>query len=106
MRLVLTPFRITTYINCNRKASTKSSIRVILTTEFISWPTPSGRQQHPREYGMASIPGGQFTFFAANKPVNVVFTPDGQSLPPPVSGDFNLEVVTSPQGNSHPLPLG
>ena len=48
---------------------------------------------------MASIPGGQFNFFAANMPVNVVVTPDGQSLPPPISGDFNLEVITSSQGN-------
>jgi len=43
---------------------------------------------------MASVPGGQFTFFAANKPINAVFTPDGSSLPRPIHGDFNLEVVT------------
>jgi serralysin len=55
---------------------------------------------------MASIPGGQFAFFAANKPVNVVLTPDGHASPPPVPGDFNLELVTSPQGTAYGLPAG
>ena len=55
---------------------------------------------------MASIPGGQYSFFAAGQPVNVVTTADGTNLPPPIGGEFNLEVVTSPQGTSYPLPLG
>src|SRR3982750_2337817 len=54
---------------------------------------------------MASIPGGQFTFFAANRPVNVVVTPDGQTLPLPIAGDFNLGVVPSAPG-SLSLPPG
>src|ERR1700761_4454828 len=55
---------------------------------------------------MASIPGGQFSFFASNEPVNVVPTPDGSSLPPPVAGAFNLEVITSPHGTNYALPAG
>jgi Ca2+-binding RTX toxin-like protein len=45
---------------------------------------------------MASVPGGQYTFFAAGQPVNVVTTSDGTNLPPPILGDFNLELITSP----------
>jgi Ca2+-binding RTX toxin-like protein len=55
---------------------------------------------------MASIPGGQFSFSAAHGPINAVLTPDGTSLPPAVAGAFNLEVITSPQGTSYPLPHG
>src|SRR6516225_3461961 len=55
---------------------------------------------------MASIPGGQYSFFAAGQAVNVVTTADGTNLPPPIGGEFNLEVVTSPQGTSYSLPLG
>lgn len=42
---------------------------------------------------MASIAGSQFDA-TAGTPVNVVITSDGSSLPPPVPGDFNLEVWT------------
>jgi Ca2+-binding RTX toxin-like protein len=45
---------------------------------------------------MASIPGGQYTFFAAEQAINVVTTSDGTNLPPPILGDFNLELITSP----------
>jgi Ca2+-binding RTX toxin-like protein len=55
---------------------------------------------------MASIPGGQFTFSAAHQPVNLVVAASGASLPPPIPGDFNLEVITSPIGTSYPLPPG
>lgn len=55
---------------------------------------------------MASIPGGQFSFSAAHGSVNVVQTPDGTSLPSPVAGAFNLELVTSPQGTNYTLPAG
>ena len=55
---------------------------------------------------MASIPGGQYSFFAAGQAINVVTTADGTNLPPPIGGEFNLEVVTSPQGTSYSLPLG
>jgi Ca2+-binding RTX toxin-like protein len=54
---------------------------------------------------MASIPGGQYTFFAAGQAVNVVTTPDGSHLPLPVPGEFNLELVTSLNGPSD-LPTG
>src|SRR6516164_2247854 len=43
---------------------------------------------------MASVPGGQYSFFANGEDVNVVFTPDGSNLPPPIAGEFNLEVIT------------
>jgi Ca2+-binding RTX toxin-like protein len=49
---------------------------------------------------MASIPGGQYKFFAAGRPVNVVTTTDGGHLPPPIPGEFNLELVTSLSGPS------
>ncbi|HTV89390.1 MAG TPA: hypothetical protein VME41_10280 [Stellaceae bacterium] len=44
---------------------------------------------------MASIPGSQFVY-GASQPVNLVSNPSGgtATLPPPISGDFNLEVVT------------
>src|SRR3954447_18200860 len=44
---------------------------------------------------MASIPGGQYNAFAqGGQQVNVVLTPDGSNLPPPIAGEFNLEVIT------------
>src|SRR5581483_11184382 len=43
---------------------------------------------------MASISGSQFDATAGAQPVNVVTTSDGSNLPPPVSGQFNLEVFT------------
>jgi Ca2+-binding RTX toxin-like protein len=54
---------------------------------------------------MASIPGGQYSFFAAGQAVNVVTTADGSHLPLPVPGEFNLELVTSLNGPSD-LPTG
>src|SRR6266700_4060235 len=49
---------------------------------------------------MPSIPGGQYSFFATGENVNVVTTPDGSHLPPPIAGQFNLELVTSLSGPS------
>src|SRR5262245_28084222 len=44
---------------------------------------------------MASIPGGQYNAFAqGGQQVNVVTSSDGQNFPPPVPGQFNLEVIT------------
>src|SRR5689334_2083053 len=44
---------------------------------------------------MASIPGGQYNAFAqGGQQVNVVMTMDGKNLPPPILGEFNLEVIT------------
>jgi Ca2+-binding RTX toxin-like protein len=43
---------------------------------------------------MASVPGGQYSFFASGENVNVVFSPDGNNLPAPIAGEFNLEVIT------------
>lgn len=54
---------------------------------------------------MTSVPGGQFQVSANGEKVNVITTPDGSHLPPPISGEFNLEVVTSPGGASE-LPTG
>jgi hypothetical protein len=50
---------------------------------------------------MASIAGSQFVATAAN-PVNVVLTTDGTNLPPPVPGEFNLEVWTGGSPPSSP----
>ena len=44
---------------------------------------------------MASVPGGQYSFFATGQAVNVVTTPFGLNVPPPIPGDFNLELITS-----------
>src|SRR5260370_29296050 len=55
---------------------------------------------------MASIPGGQYNVLAqGGQQVNVVTTSDGNHLPPPVLGQFNLEVIT---GGSIPpgIPAG
>ena len=49
---------------------------------------------------MASIPGSQFVATAPGQTVNVIETSDG-SVPPPIAGQFNLEVWTgagSPPG--------
>jgi Ca2+-binding RTX toxin-like protein len=54
---------------------------------------------------MASIPGGQYTFFATGQAVNIVTTPNGSHLPPAIPGEFNLELVTSLSGPSG-LPAG
>ena len=54
---------------------------------------------------MTSVSGGQFQISANGEKINVVTTPDGSHLPPPISGEFNLEVVTSPGGSSD-LPTG
>jgi Ca2+-binding RTX toxin-like protein len=44
---------------------------------------------------MASIPGGQYNAFTqGGQQVNVVMTTDGNNLPPPIPGEFNLEVIT------------
>ncbi len=44
---------------------------------------------------MASIPGGQFTFYTNDKFVSVVTSPDGSGLPPAIADKFNLEMLTS-----------
>jgi len=46
---------------------------------------------------MASVPGGKYSF-AAVQPVNLVLTPNGNNVPPPIAGDFNLEIFTSTNG--------
>ena len=47
---------------------------------------------------MASLVGGRYAFFAPGESVNVVITSNGGNLPPPIAGQFNLEVVTSLNG--------
>src|SRR5271166_4009592 len=49
---------------------------------------------------MASIPGGQYSFFASGENIKVVTTANGSHLPPPITGEFNLELVTSLSGPS------
>jgi len=54
---------------------------------------------------MASVPGGQYTLFANGNNMNVVATPDGVGMPPPLAGLFNLELLTSGSGSSS-IPAG
>src|SRR5207253_9521605 len=58
------------------------------------------RRQFEGERHMASVPGGQYTFFANGSNANVVATPDGSGLPPPVAGEFNLELLISGHGSA------
>src|SRR5436189_67779 len=48
--------------------------------------------------GMASIPGSHYDVFAGSQTVNFGVTADPNNVPAPVSGDFNLEVVTNATG--------
>jgi Ca2+-binding RTX toxin-like protein len=52
---------------------------------------------------MASISGSHFVALAA-EPVNVVETSNGRNLPPPIPGDFNLEVWTGSRPPGSPAP--
>jgi Ca2+-binding RTX toxin-like protein len=47
---------------------------------------------------MASIPGSHYDIFAPKQSVSFGVTADPNTLPPPVSGDFNLEVITNASG--------
>ena len=51
---------------------------------------------------MASVPGGQYSFFANGQNVNVV-DPSQGGFPPPIPGAFNLAVMT-PETASTPVP--
>jgi hypothetical protein len=50
---------------------------------------------------MASVNGSQYVFSAAQT-VNLVASPDGNqaTLPAPVAGQFNLELIISPSGST------
>src|SRR5438270_5957791 len=54
---------------------------------------------------MASVPGGQYTLFANGNNMNVVATPDGVGMPPPLAGLFNLELLASGSGPAS-IPAG
>src|SRR5690348_1872594 len=47
---------------------------------------------------MASVPGSHYNIFAGSQTVNFGVTSDPNNVPPPVAGDFNLEVVTNASG--------
>ena len=47
---------------------------------------------------MASVPGSHYNVFAGNQTVNFGVTSDPNNVPAPVSGDFNLEVITNASG--------
>jgi Ca2+-binding RTX toxin-like protein len=56
---------------------------------------------------MASIPGSHYDIFAPNQPVNMALTYDANSAAPPVSGEFNLEVVINSTGTGdYPIAQG
>jgi hypothetical protein len=44
------------------------------------------------------VPGSQYVFFAPGQPINVATTTDPNNPPPPVPGDFNLELVVNATG--------
>ena len=46
----------------------------------------------------SSPPSPQYVFFAPGQPINVATTTDPNNPPPPVLGDFNLEVVVNATG--------
>ena len=45
-------------------------------------------------------------FFVSQGVLNLVLTPDGNNLPAPVAGAFNLEEITAPIGTNYSLPPG
>jgi hypothetical protein len=47
---------------------------------------------------MASITGSQYDVFAGGQTINFGITSDPNNVPPPVGGDFNLEVVVNATG--------
>ena len=47
---------------------------------------------------MASIPGSQYDVYAGGQTINFGVTTDPNTVPPPVGGDFNLEVVVNATG--------
>src|SRR5205085_733592 len=56
---------------------------------------------------MASIPGSHYDIFAPNQTVDMALTYDANSAAPPVSGEFNLEVVINSTGTgNYPTPPG
>src|SRR4051794_23038879 len=57
---------------------------------------------------MASTPGSQYVF-TADQTVNVVRIEPGSdpnNPPPPVPGQFNLELIIQPSGTNFPTPSG
>ena len=56
---------------------------------------------------MASIPGSHYDIFAPNQTVDMALTYDANSAAPPVSGEFNLEIVINSTGTgNYPTPPG
>jgi hypothetical protein len=47
---------------------------------------------------MASITGSQYDVYAGGQTINFGITSDPNNVPPPVGGDFNLEVVVNATG--------
>src|ERR1700730_225509 len=47
---------------------------------------------------MASIPGSQYDVYAGGQTINFGVTTDPNTVPPPVGGDFNIEVVVNATG--------
>src|SRR5690349_6234096 len=56
---------------------------------------------------MAPIPGSHYDIFAPSQTVDMALTYDANSAAPPVSGEFNLEVVINSTGTgNYPTPPG
>jgi hypothetical protein len=50
--------------------------------------------------------GSQYVFSVPGQTVNVISTTSGSNLPAPISGRFNVELVTSPTGTNYSTPVG
>jgi len=50
--------------------------------------------------GMASIPGSHYDIYAPGQTVDFGLTYDANSFAPPVSGEFNLEVIINSTGTA------
>src|SRR5438477_2302946 len=56
---------------------------------------------------MASIPGSHYDILSPNQTVDMALTYDANSAAPPVSGEFNLEIVINSTGTgNYPTPPG
>src|SRR5207248_9946552 len=56
---------------------------------------------------MALIPSSHYDIFAPNQTVDMALTYDANSAAPPVSGEFNLEIVINSTGTgNYPTPPG
>jgi hypothetical protein len=64
----------------------------------VSWSVHEGLPAGDTIITASFMPGSQYVFFAPGQPVNVATTADPNNPPPPVPGNFNLELVVNGTG--------